>query len=138
MEEENKKGESYDVIVIGAGVAGLSAAMYAARLELKTLCLGHSNGSELPLGGVITTTNIVENYPGFISLSGPELANKIKTHTENYKLATLKQEEAKDEQNQPTIKPKQTNSRTKDQPNQNTDALLPTRRPGWCCASAAS
>ena len=60
----------YDFIIIGAGVSGLAAAMYGARLEMKTLCLGSSSGSELPVGGVITTTNIVENYPGFIKLTG--------------------------------------------------------------------
>ena len=68
--------EEYDLIVVGAGVTGLAAAMYAARLELRTLCLGSSSGSEFPVGGVITTTNIVENYPGFIRLTGQELAEK--------------------------------------------------------------
>src|SRR3989338_4220570 len=82
----------YDFIIIGAGVAGLAAAMYGARLGLKTLCLGASHGSELPLGGVITTTNIVENYPGFIRLSGPELAEKIKSHAESYELVTIREE----------------------------------------------
>ena len=75
---DNMVKEEYDLIVIGAGVTGLAAAMYAARLELRTLCLGSSSGSEFPVGGVITTTNIVENYPGFIKLTGEELADKIK------------------------------------------------------------
>ena len=47
----------YDFIVIGSGASGLSAAMYAARLNLKTLVIG-----EQP-GGLITTTHIVENWP---------------------------------------------------------------------------
>ena len=67
----------YDFIIIGAGGTGLAAAMYAARLNLKTLILGWTYGTEAAIGGVITTTNIVENYPGFISLSGYELAKKL-------------------------------------------------------------
>jgi len=86
--------EEYDFLVIGAGGSGLAAAMYAARLGLKVLVLGHSNGSELPVGGVITTTNIVENYPGFVRLTGYELAKKIEEHTREYDLVTIKEEKA--------------------------------------------
>ncbi|KKS14396.1 MAG: Thioredoxin-disulfide reductase, partial [candidate division WWE3 bacterium GW2011_GWB1_41_6] len=67
-------------VIIGAGVAGLSAGMYSARLGLKTLVLGSSYGSDMPVGGTITTTNIVENYPGFIKITGAELAERIKKH----------------------------------------------------------
>ncbi len=84
----------FDFIIIGAGGAGLAAAMYGARLGLKTLCLGFSHGSELPLGGVITTTNVVENYPGFIRLTGTEIADKIREHAQSYELVTLKEEKA--------------------------------------------
>lgn len=86
--------ENYDFIIIGAGGAGLAAAMYGARLGLKTLCLGHSHGTEMPIGGVITTTNVVENYPGFIRLTGTEIADKIKEHAQSYELVTLKEEKA--------------------------------------------
>lgn len=84
--------EIYDFIIIGAGVTGMAASMYGARLGLKTLCLGASFGTELPLGGVITTTNVVENYPGFVRLTGEELANKIKEHAESYELVSIKNE----------------------------------------------
>ena len=87
-------GKDYDFIIIGAGGTGLAAAMYAARLGLKTLVLGASHGSELPVGGVITTTNVVENYPGFIRLTGTELADKIREHAESYELVEIKEEKA--------------------------------------------
>src|SRR3989338_7390857 len=87
-----KEKNEYDFVIIGAGVTGMSAAMYAARLELKTLCLGTSFGTELPIGGVITTTNIVENYPGFIKLTGEELSNKIRDHALSYKNVEIKEE----------------------------------------------
>ncbi len=90
------KPKEFDLIIIGAGGAGLAAAMYGARLGLKTLCLGSSHGTELPLGGVITTTNVVENYPGFIRLTGTELADKIREHAESYELVTLKEEKVTD------------------------------------------
>jgi len=82
----------YDFIIIGAGVSGLSAAMYAARLGMRTLVLGFASGSEMPVGGVITTTKIVENYPGFVKISGGELAEKIKEHALSYDLVSVKEE----------------------------------------------
>lgn len=82
----------YDFAIVGAGGTGLAAAMYAARLGLKTVCFGSSHGSELPIGGVITTTNVVENYPGFIRLTGQELADKIREHAQSYDLVTIKEE----------------------------------------------
>jgi thioredoxin reductase (NADPH) len=95
-EGEDKKSEdnSYDFISIGAGGSGLAGGMYAARLGLKTLILGKMSGSELPVGGVITTTDVVENYPGFKSLSGQELGKKLEDHARDYDLVTIKTEEA--------------------------------------------
>jgi len=90
----NENDGKYDFLIMGAGVTGLAAAMYGARLGLKTLCLGTSHGSELPIGGVITTTNIVENYPGFIKLTGNELADKIREHAESYELVKIIEEKA--------------------------------------------
>ncbi|MBT3704922.1 FAD-dependent oxidoreductase [Candidatus Peregrinibacteria bacterium] len=66
----------YDFIVIGSGTSGLSAAMYAARLNLKTLIIG-----EQP-GGLITTTHIVENWPGTVSISGPDLGMAFFEHAQ--------------------------------------------------------
>ena len=84
--------KDYDFLIIGAGGTGLAAAMYAARLGLKTLVFGSTHGAELPIGGVISTTNVVENYPGFIRLTGPELAKKLEEHTKSYDLVTIKEE----------------------------------------------
>jgi len=89
-----KTGKNYDFIILGAGGSGLAGAMYAARLDLKTLVLGTSHGTELPIGGVITTTDVVENYPGFIRLHGMDLAKKIEEHTRSYDLVTIKKEKA--------------------------------------------
>lgn len=94
MKKSNSKNKEYDFIVLGAGGTGLAAAMYAARLGLKTLVLGFSHGSEFPVGGIITTTNVVENYPGFIRLSGEEIAKKIEEHARSYDLVEIKEEKA--------------------------------------------
>jgi len=66
----------YDIVIIGAGVVGLATGMYAGRLNMKTVVLGATSGTELPIGGVITLTDTVENYPGFKHLTGQELAQK--------------------------------------------------------------
>lgn len=89
---KTKSEKNYDFVVLGAGGTGLAAAMYAARLGLKTLVLGAVHGTEAPVGGVITTTHLVENYPGFIRISGPELAKKLEAHAKSYELVTIKNE----------------------------------------------
>jgi thioredoxin reductase (NADPH) len=81
-----------DFLIIGAGGAGLAAAMYGARLGLRTIVFGTTHGTELPIGGVITTTNVVENYPGFQKLTGPELGKKLEDHAKSYDLVKIKEE----------------------------------------------
>jgi thioredoxin-disulfide reductase len=61
----------YDVIIIGAGFAGYSAAIYTVRYDLKTLILASE------LGGVVNDAQEVENYPGFRKISGIELMQKF-------------------------------------------------------------
>ena len=61
-----------DVVVIGAGPGGLTAALYTSRSNLKTVIIEQG----LP-GGEINNTADVENYPGYALISGPELAEKI-------------------------------------------------------------
>lgn len=92
MSDEN----IYDFLILGAGVTGLAAAMYSARLGMKTLVLGTSHGAELPVGGVITTTNLVENYPGFVRLTGTELAENMEKHARSYELVEIKNEKAEE------------------------------------------
>ena len=62
----------YDTIVIGAGPGGMTAAMYAARSELKVLLL--ERGAP---GGQMNNTAEIENYPGFTSIMGPDLSMKM-------------------------------------------------------------
>ena len=63
--------KKYDMIIVGAGVSGLAAGMYAGRLNLSTLVIGENKG------GTIALTTDVENYPGFTSITGLELAKKL-------------------------------------------------------------
>ena len=67
--------ENWDVIIIGAGSSGLAAGIYTVRSGLKTLILDE----KLP-GGAISDASTVVNYPGFVEISGGELAEKMTTH----------------------------------------------------------
>ena len=67
--------EHWDLIIIGAGPAGLTAGLYGARSGLKTLVLEE----KLP-GGAVVDTPMVENYPGFENISGRDLADKMAEH----------------------------------------------------------
>ena len=62
----------YDIIIVGAGPAGLTAAIYARRAEKSVLVIEKST-----FGGQITNSPRVENYPGFASASGSEIADKM-------------------------------------------------------------
>ncbi len=73
----------YDTIIVGAGVVGFASGMYAGRLGLKTLVIGELKG------GTITLTHVVENYPGFVSLSGPKLAELMEKHAKDYDIDIL-------------------------------------------------
>ena len=68
----------YDTIIIGAGPAGMTAALYAARSNLKVALLE----AGIP-GGQMNNTADVENYPGYALISGPELAEKMFEPLEN-------------------------------------------------------
>lgn len=68
----------YDTIIIGAGPAGMTAALYAARSNLKVALLERG----IP-GGQMNNTSDIENYPGYANISGPELAEKMFEPLEN-------------------------------------------------------
>ncbi len=66
--------KTYDIIIVGTGMAGLACAVYARRFGMETLVLGELQG------GTITQTHLVENYPGYTSISGFELGMKFMEH----------------------------------------------------------
>lgn len=70
--------KEYDVIVIGGGPAGMNAAMYAARKELRAAVI------TTDFGGQILLTSEIENYLGFPSISGFELSDKMEAHVRQY------------------------------------------------------
>lgn len=65
----------YDVAILGAGPAGMTAAVYTSRANLSTIMIERG----IP-GGQMVNTNEVENYPGFASVLGPDLSNKMFEH----------------------------------------------------------
>lgn len=70
----------YDVVIIGGGPAGMSAAIYACRGGMKTLVI-----EKLSCGGQVMRTNEIDNYPGFFdNPSGEELAENMKKHASKF------------------------------------------------------
>ncbi|MBI5599912.1 MAG: thioredoxin-disulfide reductase [Deltaproteobacteria bacterium] len=65
----------YDLIIIGGGPAGLTSGIYAQRARLKTVLLEREM-----VGGQIAMSHVIENYPGFPSISGMELMQKFEEH----------------------------------------------------------
>ena len=80
--------ELYDLIIIGAGPAGLTAAIYAGRAELKTLLLErHPMG-----GGQIVNTYEVDNYPGLPGINGFDLGSKMSEHVDQFAITRIQAE----------------------------------------------
>lgn len=78
---------SYDLIIIGGGPAGLSAAIYGGRAKLKTLVINKGG-----VGGLVNTTREIVNYPGYEQISGPELMKNFKKHAESFGVEFLRDE----------------------------------------------
>ena len=78
--------ETYDLIIVGAGPAALSASIYASRYKLKNIVIGKL------LGGELSLAHKIDNYPGFMGVSGTELAEKWKNQVEKLGAQVLLQE----------------------------------------------
>ncbi|MCX5707164.1 MAG: FAD-dependent oxidoreductase [Candidatus Omnitrophica bacterium] len=77
----------YDLIIIGAGPAGITASVYAARKRINLLVITNDIGGQAALSGDI------ENYTGYQFISGPELAQKFEEHMRQYKIPVKENEE---------------------------------------------
>ncbi|MDD4860201.1 MAG: FAD-dependent oxidoreductase, partial [Dehalococcoidales bacterium] len=75
--------QQYDVVIIGGGPAGLSAAIYTARARLNTLLIERGM-----VGGQIINAELVENYPGYRGISGMELTQKMHEQATGFGLKT--------------------------------------------------
>ncbi len=71
----------HDLIIIGGGSAGLSAAIYALRAKLDVIMI-----EKLGIGGQIALSDIIENYPGYRSIGGSELMSKFESHAKDFGL----------------------------------------------------
>ncbi len=69
----------YDVVIIGAGPAGMTAAVYTSRANLSTVMIERG----IP-GGQMANTEEIENYPGYESILGPDLSNKMLEHAKKF------------------------------------------------------
>ena len=73
--------QDYDIVIVGGGPGGLTAGLYAARAELKTVAI-----EKMLPGGQIANTEWVEDYPGFELIGGAELAKKMEDHARKFGL----------------------------------------------------
>ncbi|MBL7072617.1 MAG: thioredoxin-disulfide reductase [Candidatus Omnitrophica bacterium] len=75
------KNETYDLIIIGGGPAGITAGIYAARARMKTLLI-----ESISVMGQVMMTDRIENYPGVAEIPGFELIEKMKTQAQSFGL----------------------------------------------------
>lgn len=83
---KQKEKAMYDILIIGAGIAGLSAGIYSARYALKTIILSKD------VGGLTATAHDVCNYPGFERITGFELMNKVKEQVKKLNVPIISEE----------------------------------------------
>jgi thioredoxin reductase (NADPH) len=80
VSDSSSGSDVYDLVCIGGGPAGYSAAIYAARFNMRCVIIAKEKG------GLITTTHLVENWPGFPSISGLGLMQEIEKHVDSLKV----------------------------------------------------
>ena len=80
--------EIYDVIIVGAGPGGLTAAIYGRRAELKVLMIEKN----FVAGGQVNNTYEIDNYPGLPGITGMELGNKFSEHADKFGVERLEAE----------------------------------------------
>jgi thioredoxin reductase (NADPH) len=67
----------FDLIIVGGGITGMTAAIYAARANIKTLLL-----EKMVCGGLVNSTHVVENFPSYQSINGMDLMEKVREHVD--------------------------------------------------------
>jgi thioredoxin reductase len=80
------KEKIYDLIIIGAGPAGITAAIYAFRKNLDFLLIGSEKG------GLVSRAVLIENYPGILEISGSELVKKFFEHLDKFQIKPIEKE----------------------------------------------
>ena len=78
----------YDIVIIGAGPAGITAAVYAARKRMKVIVVTKD------VGGQAAWSGDIENYTGYQFITGPDLAGKFEEHMRKYDIELREGEEA--------------------------------------------
>lgn len=73
--------ERFDIVIVGAGPAGLAAGLYAARMNLRAVIVDQG-----PVGGQLLNTELIEDYPGIESILGTDLATKMGDHARAFGL----------------------------------------------------
>lgn len=76
----------YDTLIIGAGPAGLAAAIYCARYRMRCAVISSE------IGGMVLEAHLIENYPGFSSISGAELSKKFEEHAKSFGVEIIEEE----------------------------------------------
>lgn len=79
--------KKYDVIIIGAGISGITSAIYLKRSNKKVLLIESNT-----VGGQLNRSNIIENYPGYLNIDGPSLAYNLYNQANNLEIDFLYEE----------------------------------------------
>ena len=83
QEQVSQSGEPYELLIIGGGPAGMTAAVYSARKQIKTLLVSED------LGGQLLWTSDIENYMGYQYITGRELTDKFKSQMEQFPIVDI-------------------------------------------------